>query len=270
MDRITLAKLRKLKAQQEKIVALTVYDASFAHLLEQSGVEVLLVGDSLGMVIQGHPTTLPVTLEHMIYHTQAVYRGTQQALLVVDMPFMTYATPKQALRNAARLMREGQAQVVKLEGGEWLAPTIELLTARGIPVCAHLGLLPQSIHQLGGYYVQGRQPAQAQRLQAEAHCLQEAGATLLVLECVPSPLAAAITQSLSIPVIGIGAGPQCDGQILVLYDLLGLTPGKSPSFSKDFLKAARPDSSRLQHAIATYVEDVKNQHFPDLEHSFTS
>jgi 3-methyl-2-oxobutanoate hydroxymethyltransferase len=264
MSRITLTKLRKLKATGEKISCLTAYDASFAHFLDQAGVEILLVGDSLGMVIQGYDSTLPVTVEDMIYHCQLVQRGSQRALLIVDMPFMSYATPSQALETAARLMREGQAQVVKLEGGAWLVDTVQLLTERGIPVCAHLGLTPQSVHQLGGYRVQGRTETDAKRLQDDALALQTAGASLLVLECVPSDLAADISTSLDIPVIGIGAGAACDGQVLVLYDMLGITPGKSPSFSKDFLQ----ETGSIPAAIEAFVSAVKKGTFPGHEQSF--
>ena len=264
MNRLTLTQLRKLKMQGEKITCLTVYDASFAHLLDQAGIEILLVGDSLGMVIQGHETTLPVTVEHMIYHCQQVYRGSQQALLVVDMPFMSYATPDLALHSAARLLQEGHAQVVKLEGGNWLVPTVQLLTERGIPVCSHLGLIPQSIHRLGGYRVQGRTESEANNLRQDALALQSAGAALLVLECVPSDLAAEITRSLDIPVIGIGAGPACDSQVLVLYDMLGITPGKRPSFSKDFLQA----TGSIPAAIEAFIQAVKTGLFPGPEHTF--
>jgi 3-methyl-2-oxobutanoate hydroxymethyltransferase len=264
MSRITLTQLRQLKAKGEKIAVLTAYDASFAYLLDQAGIEVLLVGDSLGMVIQGHDSTLPVTTDDMIYHCQQVHRGSQRALLVVDMPFMSYATPNLALENASRLMREGQAQVVKLEGGAWLVETVHKLTERGIPVCAHLGLTPQSVHQLGGYRIQGRSVNEAERLRNDALALQAAGASLLVLECVPSQLAADITTSLEIPVIGIGAGAACDGQVLVLYDMLGITPGKRPSFTKDFL----PETGSIPAAIEAFVRAVKEGTFPGVEHAF--
>lgn len=261
---MTLTQLRKIKEQGEKITCLTAYDASFAHLLDEAGIEILLVGDSLGMVVQGHDSTLPVTVDNMIYHCQQVHRSNKQALLVVDMPFMSYAIPETALENAARLMAEGQAQVVKLEGGSWLVETVQLLTERGIPVCAHLGLTPQSVHQLGGYRVQGRDEIVAERLHNDAMALEAAGASLLVLECVPAKLAAEITASLEIPVIGIGAGVDCDGQVLVLYDLLGITPGKSPSFSKDFLQ----ETGSIRAAIQAFITAVKNGSFPGEEHSF--
>jgi len=264
MSRITLKQLSKLKAQGEKITCLTVYDASFAHILDQAGVEILLVGDSLGMVIQGHENTLAVTVADMVYHCQQVYRGSQRSLLMADMPFMSYATPEQALDTAAQLMRAGHAQVVKLEGGLWLTETIQLLTQRGIPVCAHLGLMPQSIHQLGGYYIQGRQLQDAERLRQEALALQAAGAVLLVLECVPGALAAEITAAMDIPVIGIGAGHGCDAQVLVLYDMLGITPGKRPSFCKNFLQT----HGSVTTAIEAFVSEVKAGQFPGLEHTF--
>ncbi len=216
------------------------------------------------MVIQGHDSTLPVTLEDMIYHCQLVHRGNQHSLLIVDMPFMSYATPHDALETAARLMREGQAQVVKLEGGAWLVDTVQLLTERGIPVCAHLGLTPQSVHQLGGYRVQGRSETEAERLHNDALALQAAGASLLILECVPGDLAANITRSLDIPVIGIGAGASCDGQVLVLYDMLGITPGKRPSFSKDFLQ----ETGTIPAAIEAFIGAVKDGTFPGAEHTF--
>lgn len=260
----TITHLQKLKAKGEKITCLTAYDASFSHILDQACVEILLVGDSLGMVIQGYDSTLPVTVEDMIYHCQQVHRGCKRALLIVDMPFMSYATPKQALKSAARLMREGQAQVVKLEGGAWLIETVEMLTERGIPVCGHLGLTPQSVHQLGGYRVQGRTEAEAQLLRNDALALEAAGVSLLVLECVPGDLAADITASLDIPVIGIGSGVACDGQVLVLYDILGITPGKRPSFSKDFLQ----ERGSIPAAIEAFISAVKSGAFPGDEQTF--
>jgi len=265
MSRLSLTYLRKLKANGEKMSCLTAYDASFAYLIDAAGVEIILVGDSLGMVIQGHDSTLPVTMEHIIYHSQLVHRSTHKSVLMVDMPFMSYATPEQALHNAARLMQEGHAQIVKLEGGAWLAETVQLLTERGIPVCAHLGLTPQSVHQLGGYRVQGRSEASAERLRQDALALQAAGASVLLFECVPSALAAEITRSVEIPVIGIGAGVDCDGQVLVLYDMLGISHGKRPSFSKDFLA----ESGSVPAAITAFHEAVKQSRFPTAEHSFS-
>ncbi len=260
MSNCTSASLRQMKAQGEPIPCLTCYDASFARLLEAAGVLVLLVGDSLGMVVQGQESTLPVTLDQMIYHSACVARGRRQALLVADLPFLTYSDPKQALKSAARLLQEGGAQMVKLEGGSSVLETVQLLTDWGIPVCGHLGLLPQSVHRLGGYRYQGRDAASAQRIREEALALQEAGAELLILECVPADLARSLRAALSIPVIGIGAGPDCDGQILVLYDLLGLNP-HPPRFSRVFLNEGRD----LTGAVRAYVEAVQSRTFPGPE-----
>lgn len=263
MSRVSLTKLREMKRTGEKIASLTCYDASFARVLDAAGVEVLLVGDSLGMVVHGRDTTLEVRLADMIYHSAHVARATERGLIVTDMPFMTYATPHQALGNAARLMREGGAQVVKLEGGAWLAETVLLLDSRGIPVCAHLGLMPQSIHKLGGYRVQGRTADAAKTMVDDARSLRDAGAAMLVLECVPRALAAELSTILDIPVIGIGAGAHCDGQVLVLYDILGIS-GKSPKFSKDFL-ISKPT---IEAAVEDYVRAVKSGEFPTHEHGF--
>ncbi len=275
---ITTASLFALKQRCERIACLTCYDAAFAQLLERAGVEVLLVGDSLGMVIQGRSTTVPVTLEQMVYHSRCVSRVAAHSLVIADMPFMSYATPDRALETAARLMGEGGAAMVKLEGGEALVETVARLTAFGAPVCAHLGLLPQSVHLLGGYRVQGRETADAERIESDALALQDAGASLLVLECVPSALAARLSQRLQIPVIGIGAGNACDGQVLVLHDVLGLTPGTAPRFSKNFLaaaaagnKAAAGDGAHsgfsIEAAIEGYVDAVKSGAFPAAEHT---
>lgn len=261
---VTLTTLRRLKQQGEKIACVTSYDASFTTLLEAAGVDIVLVGDSLGMVIQGHDSTLPVTLADMVYHAACVARVANRALRVVDMPFMSYATPAQALDTAAQLMREGGAQMVKLEGGQPVIDSVRALTGHGIPVCAHLGLTPQSVHQLGGYRVQGREQADADRLLEEAQRLEAAGAGLLVLECVPTQLAAQVTAAVTMPTIGIGAGPQCDGQVLVLYDLLGITPGKQPTFVHNFL----PEAGSIQAALQAYVQAVKDGCFPGAEHSF--
>ena len=265
MSTITLTTLRKIKESGEKFAVLTAYDASFAGLLDEAGVEVLLVGDSLGMVVQGLETTLPVLMEEMIYHTRNVVRGHCRALVMSDMPFMSYNTPEQALDNAARLMKEGGAAMVKLEGGAWLADTIRHLSQYGIPVCAHLGLLPQSVHKLGGYRVQGRELSDAERMLEDAQLLVEAGADCLLLECVPANLAKAIAETVAVPVIGIGAGPDCDAQVLVLYDMLGITRGKRPKFSRDFLAGA----GSVEVAVRAYVEAVKAKTFPGPEHSFT-
>lgn len=256
--------LQHMSQKGEKIAVLTCYDASFASLLETAGVEVLLVGDSLGMTLQGEETTLPVTLEAMAYHTRCVARGSKRACIVADLPFGSYQeSPQQAFRSAAALMAAG-AHMVKLEGGQVMAETVSFLTARGIPVCAHIGLTPQSVFQLGGYKVQGRDDTTAQRLLHEAHFLQQAGAGLLVLEAVPATLAKHITAELAIPTIGIGAGPDCSGQVLVLQDMLGIYPGKTPKFARNFMDGA--DS--IQAAVRAYVQAVKNASFPAPEHSF--
>jgi len=261
---VTVITLRNLKRAREKIVCLTAYDASFANLLDEAGVEVLLVGDSLGMVIQGRDSTVPVSMDDMVYHSAAVARGRRRALLMVDMPFMSYATPPQALENAARLMQEGGAHMVKLEGGALQVETVRQLTARGIPVCAHLGLQPQSVHRLGGYRVQGRDAAAARAMLDDARSLQEAGADVLLLESIPTQLAAEITRAAEIPVIGIGAGPECDGQVLVLYDMLGITLGKRPKFARDFMTG----QGHIRTAVASYIEAVKSGAFPAPEHCF--
>ncbi|OGI43083.1 MAG: 3-methyl-2-oxobutanoate hydroxymethyltransferase [Candidatus Muproteobacteria bacterium RBG_16_65_31] len=264
MKRVTLATLRELKRAGEKIACLTAYDYSFAALLERAGVDLIMVGDSLGMVVQGHDTTLPVSLAEMVYHSRCVARGVQRALLVADMPFMSYqASPEQALASAGRLMRRGGAQVVKLEGGAPMVETVRFLVARGVPVCAHLGLTPQSVHKLGGYRVQGRDTDDAERIRRDARALEEAGAGLLVLEAVPAALARTITRELSIPTIGIGAGPDCDGQILVLHDMLGIYP-KPPKFSKNFMDGA----ASIEDAVKNYVAAVKSRAFPGPEHSY--
>lgn len=255
---VTVATLAAMKSRGEPICCLTCYDASFARLLEAAGVDVLLVGDSLGMVLQGHPSTVPVTVEQMVYHSASVSRGRSRALLVADLPFLACATPERAFDSAARLLQDGGAQVVKLEGGSAVLPTVRRLTEQGVAVCAHLGLLPQSVNRLGGYRFQGRDPDSAERIRRDALALEEAGASLLVLECVPAALAAAISQELRIPVIGIGAGNRCDGQVLVLHDLLGLNPGRPPSFSRDFLKGR----GAVAEALAAYVAAVRDRSFP--------
>ncbi len=264
MNRINLTHLRRMKVEQNKIAMLTAYDASFSYVLEHAGVDVILVGDSLGMVIQGQESTLPVTVNDIIYHCQSVLRGSDTVFVIADMPFMSYANEDKAIANAARLMAEGGAHMVKLEGGTIMASTIKQLTERGIPVCAHLGLLPQSVHRVGGYRVQGRDAVTADELIRDAIALQDAGADMLVLECVPAALAKKVTNTLIIPVIGIGAGAECDGQVLVLYDMLGLTPGKRPRFSYDFLA----DTDSIQSAIAKYVVDVKSGQFPTIEQQY--
>lgn len=260
----TIQSLRTCKEAGEKFTCLTSYDATFSHVVASAGVEVILVGDSLGMVLQGHDSTLPVTMEQMIYHTEAVKRGNQGALIMADMPFMSYATPEQALENAALLMQAG-AHLVKIEGGDWLCETISMLSERGIPVCAHLGLTPQSVNKLGGYKVQGREAAQAEEMIAHAIAQERAGADLILLECVPSELASKLTKSISAPVIGIGAGSGTDGQVLVIHDLLGVTPGRRPKFVKNFMA----ESDSIEGAIKAYVDAVKSSQFPAPEHSFS-
>lgn len=262
----TLSDLQKLKREGKKFASLTAYDAIFSELISSSGVELILVGDSLGMVLQGHDSTLPVSMDDMVYHMNCVRRGNKGAVIMADLPFMSYASEEQSLASAAQLMRAG-AHIVKLEGGGWLAESTRLLTERGIPVCAHMGLTPQSINRLGGYRVQGRDPSHARSMIDEAKILQEAGASLLLLECVPTSLAEEITTTLEIPVIGIGAGPTTDGQIMVMHDMLGITPAsiRVPKFVKNFL----PESSDgLSGAFAAYAEAVRSGTFPGPEHTF--
>ncbi|MFC5695046.1 3-methyl-2-oxobutanoate hydroxymethyltransferase [Pseudomonas sp. GCM10022186] len=266
MPDVTLTTLQELKLKSEKIAMLTAYDATFAQAACQAGVDVLLVGDSLGMVLQGHDSTLPVSVTDMAYHTAAVKRGNQGALIISDLPFMAYASLEQTFANCAALMQAG-AHMVKLEGAAWLADPIRLLAERGVPVCAHLGLTPQAVNILGGYKVQGRQEAQARQLRADAMALEQAGAAMLLLECVPSELAAEITQSVRIPVIGIGAGSATDGQVLVLHDMLGLSlTGRAPKFVKNFMEG----QTSIQAALAAYVKAVKDVTFPAAEHGFSA
>ena len=260
---VSLKTLQLHKQRGEKFACLTAYDACFAGIAAEAGVEVLLVGDSLGMVLQGHDSTLPVTMADMIYHMGCVKRGNRGALLMADLPFMSYASETQTLENAAALMRAG-AQVVKLEGGAWIANSTRLLAERGIPVCAHMGLTPQSINRIGGFYVQGRDTDQAKEIIEEARMLQDAGASILLLECVPQALARKINEELEIPVIGIGAGPDTTGQIMVLHDALGVSP-ITPRFVKNFLLES---SDGIPGAIAAYVRAVKEKTFPGQEHSF--
>jgi 3-methyl-2-oxobutanoate hydroxymethyltransferase len=260
---VTLHTLQEMKKRGEKFACLTAYDSLFAGLISQAGVEVILIGDSLGMVLQGHDSTLPVTMDDMVYHMQCVKRGNQGALLMADLPFMSYASEAQTLENAARLMRAG-AQIVKLEGGAWIGETTRLLAERGIPVCAHMGLTPQSINRIGGHRIQGRDPDAASTIIEEALLLQEQGASLLLLECVPASLGRKVTETLSIPVIGIGAGPDTDGQIMVMHDLLGISP-ITPRFVHNFL--AESDNS-IQGAFRAYVAAVKNRRFPAPRHCY--
>jgi len=261
---MTVPRLHEYKRSGHKIVVLTAYDASFAAQCDAGGVDVVLVGDSLGMVVQGRSSTLPVTLDEMVYHTAAVARGLGSALLVADLPFMTYRDAGTALTSSARLVAEGGAAMVKLEGAGYVLDAIHALVAHDIPVCAHLGLTPQSVHRFGGYRVQGKTKSAAERLLADARAVQDAGADALVLECVPAPLAAQITGELQIPTIGIGAGAGCDGQVLVMYDMLGVTPGKRPRFSKDFLAG----QGSIAAAIKAYADAVRSGKFPAAEHSF--
>ena len=266
MPAITLTSLQSLKQKGEKITMLTCYDATFAHACNQAGVEVLLVGDSLGMVLQGHDSTLPVTTADMAYHVACVKRGNQDALILADMPFMANATLEQSLNNSAQLMKAG-AHMVKVEGAVWLAESIRLMTERGIPVCAHMGLTPQTVNVLGGYKVQGRNENQARQMRADAIALEQAGAAMLLLECVPSELAKEITHAVKIPVIGIGAGSDTDGQVLVLHDMLGLSlTGRVPKFVKNFM-TGQPD---IQSALSAYVTEVKAVSFPGAEHGFSA
>lgn len=261
---MTLTDLQDMKARGDKIAVLTCYDASFAHLCDAAGVDVLLVGDSLGMVVQGRETTLPVTLDEMVYHTRCVARGSRRAFIVADLPFGSYQqSPQQALQSAARLMAAG-AHMVKLEGGHVMAETVRFLTERGIPVCGHVGLLPQSVHQHGGYKVQGR-GEEGLRIFDDARSLVEAGAGLLVFEAVPAALAADMTLAAPVPTIGIGAGVECDGQVLVLYDALGIYPGKLPRFARNFMDGR----SSIQAALEAYVAAVKDGTFPAAGHTFS-
>lgn len=260
---VSLTTFAKMKAAREKIACLTAYDASFAALLDGAGVDLLLVGDSLGMVVQGRDTTVPVTLDDMVYHSQAVERGIARAFLVVDMPFMSYSTPAHALTSATRLMQEGGAKMVKLEGGVQQVEVVAYLTERGVPVCAHIGLQPQLVHKLGGYKVQGKDNAAAERMRSDARALEAAGADMILLECVPDSLAGDIAQAAGVPVIGIGAGPAVDGQILVTYDMFDLTPGRKPKFSRNFLTGR--DS--MADAARAYVAAVRDGSFPGAEQS---
>lgn len=261
---VTLSDLNRMKASGDKITSLTAYDASFAALEDRAGVDVVLVGDSLGMVMQGADTTVPVTVDDMAYHSRIVAAGLYRPFLITDMPFLSYGTKHQALDSARRLMQEGRAQMVKFEGGQMQAETVEHLCARGVPVCGHIGLQPQLIHKLGGFRVQGREDAAARAMLDDAKALENAGADLLVLECVPSALGAEITASVSIPVIGIGAGPDTDGQVLVIYDILNLAPGRKPRFVKDFMTG----SASIEAAVASYVGAVRDGRYPAPEHCF--
>ena len=263
MSAVTINTLKAQKAAGEKFTVITCYDACFANLVEEAGIEVILVGDSLGMVLQGHNSTIPVTTDNMVYHTRCVSHGCNKPLIISDMPFGGYTSKELALTNATSLMQAG-AHMVKLEGGEWLIETITALSERSIPVCGHLGLTPQSVNCLGGYKVQGKDPEQAKRILKEAKQLEAAGASLLVLECVPTSLGKIISENLSIPVIGIGAGPETDAQVLVLHDMLGLSK-HSPRFVRNFMA----DNNSILSALNAYNTAVKNGSFPSQEHSFS-
>jgi 3-methyl-2-oxobutanoate hydroxymethyltransferase len=262
---VNVSTLRKMVAEGEPIACLTAYDASYAVLVDAAGTDLVLVGDSLGMVVQGHDTTVPVTVDDIIYHTRAVARGLRRAFLVADMPFMSYSEPTQALENAVRLMQEGGAMMIKLESGGGQIDIVEHLARHDIPVCAHLGLKPQSVHKIGGFKVQGREADKAKELQESALRLQDAGADILLLECVPNEVGSAIREAVDVPVIGIGAGPDVDGQILVLYDILDITQGRTPRFVQNFQQG---NDSPLA-AIAAFVEAVKNRSYPQPEHCFS-
>lgn len=260
---VTLPSLLAMRNSGEKITSLTCYDASFAALMDRCGIEVLLVGDSLGNVCQGHTSTLPVTLADIAYHTASVARGNKTAFLIADMPFGSYATPEATFNHAVQLMQAG-AQMVKLEGGAWLEDTIRFLTERAVPVCAHLGLTPQSVHQFGGYKVQGKTVEAAEQLKKDALVLQAAGASLLVLEAIPSTLGKEVTDALVIPTIGIGAGVDCSGQVLVMHDMLGVFPGRKARFVKDFMQG----QTSIEAAVRAYSAAVKDKSFPAPEHCF--
>jgi len=259
----SILSLRSAREQGRRIAMVTCYDASFAHLLSEAGVDMILIGDSLGMVVQGHDSTLPVTVSDIAYHTACVARARPRSMVVADMPYGSYhESPEQAYRNAAVLMQSG-AQMVKIEGGLWVAPTVQFLVQRGIPVCAHLGLTPQSVHALGGYRVQGRGPAGAQMID-EAQALEAAGASVVLVELIPSPLGQALTAALSVPTIGIGAGPGTTGQVLVLHDLLDVTPGRKARFVKNYMALG----GSVQRAVALFVQEVKSGAYPGPEHGF--
>lgn len=262
---VNVSSLRKMKEAGEPIACLTAYDASYASLVDAAGADLVLVGDSLGMVIQGHDTTVPVTVADIVYHTRAVARGLRRAFLVADMPFMSYANPDQALSNAVRMMQEGGAMMIKLEGGEGQIEIVEHLARHDIPVCSHLGLKPQSVHKIGGFKVQGRDADTAKAMLKSAGRLQDAGSDIVLLECVPNEVAESITAALHVPVIGIGAGPHVDGQILVLYDILDITQGRTPRFVRNF----QQDHTSPLAAVEAYVAAVKDRSYPAPEHCFS-
>ena len=261
---VTLSTLANMKAKGEKIAALTCYDASFAGLVDESDADVVLVGDSMGMVIQGHRTTVPVTMDHIVYHCSAVARGLNRPFLIADMPFMSYPSKDHALTNSVRLMQEGGAQMVKLESGGGQVEIVEFLSSHDIAVCAHLGLKPQSVHKTGGFRVQGREASAADQMIRDAQALEAAGADLVLLECIPPALGKAVTEAVQVPVIGIGAGPHVDGQILVLYDVLDITQGRKPRFVENFMQGA---GNNLE-ALKRYVKAVKSRDYPAARHNF--
>jgi 3-methyl-2-oxobutanoate hydroxymethyltransferase len=261
---VNLTTLNKFKENSEKFTCLTAYESTMASVISDCGVDIILVGDSLGMVIQGHESTLPVTMDQLVYHLECVVKGNKRSHIMADMPFMSYSTDDLGLENAKRLMQAG-ANSVKVEGGEWISTMAQVLSDRGIPVCAHMGLTPQTINRIGGHHVQGRDPSQKEKIINEAISLEKAGASMLLLECVPGDLAKIITDELKIPVIGIGAGVHTDGQIMVVHDLLGISClEKPPKFVKNFME----DSISIQDAIKNYVKDVKNLNFPSCSHTF--
>lgn len=264
-EKVTTRTLKAMKTEGERIACMTAYDAAFSSVLDKVGVDLILVGDSVGMVVQGHATTIPVSMEEMVYHTQLVVRGNERAMIMADMPFMSYSNGPDCLKNAATLIKTGGAEMVKLEWGELEIDMVRRLTECGIPVCAHLGLTPQAIHKYGGYRVQGREEYAAKKMQEDARLLEEAGADVLLLECVPEGLAASITADSNVPVIGIGAGARVDGQILVLYDVIDIAPGKRTRFSKNYLEQA----GSIQDALKQYVTEVKEGLFPTKEYSFS-
>lgn len=262
---VNISTLRAMKEAREPVACITAYDASFARLVDDAGVDVVLVGDSLGMVLQGHDTTVPVTVDDIVYHTRCVARGIRRSFLIADMPFMSYTMPEQALDNAVRLMQQGGAMMVKLEGAKGQLSVVEFLARHDIPVCAHLGLTPQSVHKIGGFRVQGRDQSVAERMVADARALQEAGADIVLLECVPNEVGEVIAKALQVPVIGIGAGPRVDGQILVLYDALGITQGRMPRFVRNFML----DAPTPLEAVSLFVRSVKTRDYPAAEHCFS-
>ena len=260
---VTIPSLAAMRGAGAKITMLTCYDASFATLMDRCGVEILLIGDSLGMVCNGHQSTLPVTVAEVAYHTAAVARGTKSAMVLADMPFGSYGTPEQAFNNAVLLMQAG-AHMVKIEGGAWLAETVRFLTDRAVPVCAHLGLTPQSVHQLGGYKVQGKTIESAAQLKADSLLLEASGAAMILFEAIPATVGKDITDALKVPTIGIGAGPDCSGQVLVMHDILGVFPGRKARFVKNFMEG----QTSIDAAVSAFVKEVKEGSFPALEHCF--